>query len=961
MTVELNFWTIIDVDESKIPELKRLENLLNKFLRVSYDKNDLSTDIYALIGILEKLCETSYPIFKNIDINKRKQLFDCILNKLQHLADDFRQILDESTWTKLLNQTNVFKKLCLVDFNMKPLLFAQKAFDYKNLPTKFELELIELIKKMRKKYPKTLNDILEEEYKQLQTNYREKIVISVLGSAKASKSSIINFLLENEICPTGNQAATARLTKIMYGQQIWLTLFNSQGIQPEKYFFSNNQDLLKKARELIVLKDRKSKSCEDEIMIELPIEELKGIELWDIPGFDENHVINNRITEILKDTDLILAVLPQHEMLRQTAIDFIKPCLQRNKISDNETKTITKICFIISQIDKYNPDVQSNQTKEQFLQHIYQKIRTELSVNFQQHDYKLCDQFIPLCTNPKHSMKDYLECRKEFIKKSCLWFKNAIYDLTINRTNFLLKCLREFSIIEEIYRQEIRYRRTRDIFNRDFLIFKEQLTRDMEQSFVKMRSLFRPSVEGIVMKCRNLFNNGENYENIEEYIQKQIASQLKVFLNNNTSDLMQMINTTCITFSNTIELKPTEIQILKQTIDCTLAKDHYTNIIGQYQHTSPYHLSAYLSRIFSAFAETLHATVSIPLGGFVRMEQAVGKFITHEQYVEETTMKSIQNLLVEILENISDKLQGQIEVTLKNILDRQLNQIQDQIEKKASKYIHVSINDTKIDYLRQFYTDNLEQITSIYLNVLDIQFNLDYSSCYSIDRNDRIDQNCNFSVYGGTLKKEKLPIAAKLIPLKDFKLQEVLYIRELKHKNVIEYYGVTKADEYSYYIIMPRFDCNLLTYLRTYPTIFNPSDIDDMIRQIITGLDYIHTQLELIHRDIKLENIFVDKKEKRFLIADLGGVHREPITYVFTKGYTAPELFSDTPLMITEKYDIFSLGIVIKNIMKISQLEKSNVGLINGWLKLAERCCSDEPSARPTCKRLLEKRDRHNL
>jgi len=559
-------------------------------------------------------------------------------------------------------------------------MFAKQALAYQNMPNKLEYELINLIDEMRKKYPNLLNDILDEEYKEIKSHHRDKIVITVLGSTKASKSSLINFLLEDEICPTGNQAATARLTKITYGEQIRLTLINTSKNKSKSYLFDDKKKLLEKATELIILKneDRKGRLCEDEVLIELPIEELKGVELWDVPGFDENPIINKRINEILKDTDLILAVLAQQESLRLTAIDFIKPCL----ITQDKNKSVTKICFIISQIDKYKPDNQSKQTKEEFLQDLYDKIRKELPINFQENDYKLSDQFITMCSNPRHSLKDYLECRENFIEKSCHWFNIALNGVTRHRTNILLKSIKEFSNYENIFRQQIRYERTREIFNKRFVPFSQELTDKVNEQLNELHLFMKQSIEDIVTECRNLFYKYESLEKIEEYIQRQLTTTFKEMLTIKTPEIIQMISNMSNNFSYTIELKPPEIQLLKDVLNDTLTKDHYRNIIEQYQHTSPYHLSSYLTRIFHALSETLKGTLNIPRGDFGKIRQAFEKFTRRENYVEESTMQSITDVVNEVLDTISFELQQKTENILKDILDNQLNRMYQQIEKK---------------------------------------------------------------------------------------------------------------------------------------------------------------------------------------------------------------------------------------------------------------------------------------
>ena len=139
----------------------------------------------------------------------------------------------------------------------------------------------------------------------------------------------------------------------------------------------------------------------------------------------------------------------------------------------------------------------------------------------------------------------------------------------------------------------------------------------------------------------------------------------------------------------------------------------------------------------------------------------------------------------------------------------------------------------------------------------------------------------------------------------------------------------------------------------------NSMFMDNIIVQIIQGLDYIHTQLELVHRDIKLENILVEKQKRRFLIADLGGVHQQPITKIYTDDYAPPELFSNNnPALITDKYDIYSLGIVIRRILEFT---KMNDKLIEFWKDLSMKCRAKEPTLRPSCQLLLEARTQLNV
>ncbi|CAF1342869.1 unnamed protein product, partial [Didymodactylos carnosus] len=924
-----HLWTIIGVEATRIPELKRLDKLLNEFQKPAFIDDDLQNHIDALIRILDTLCKTHYTLLETVDIEKRKCLIQSISNRLEPMRKDLKQILPPGTWKALSEQTQLIAQLCRFDFDRKPLEFAILALEYINIPKNLECELINLIDEMRREYPTLLDDILDKEYKEIKNNRREKVVITVLGSTKASKSSLINFLLQDQICPTGNQEATARLTKITYRQRICLTLKSSTINPSESTVFNNTKELLEKAKELIILKSeaRKSRLCEDEILIELPIDELKNVELWDVPGFDENPIINDRVKEILKDTDLILAVIAQHESLRQTAIDFIRPCLEQNDTMDNKSKSkpVTKICFIISQIDKFASDGQSKESKDEFLQHIYDKIRQDLNIDFHDIDYKLSNQFIPMCSNHLHSVKHYLDCREQFIKKSYQWFNDALRDETYRRLNKLLESIKEFSNYDDIFRQQARYARMKTIFNRRFSMFSKQLTKNVREQLNEIYLIMKQSIDGLVEECLELYNKSEKSEKIEEYIQDQLIRKFSQVLKSKKPEIERLISKMFVYFSNAIELKPPEVQILKQVLDGILTKNSYESIITRYQHTSPYHLFTYLKGMCRALSDTLRATLKITHGDCETSGQECQKFVRRAKYVEEKTMKSITNLVNDVLETIFYNLRTEVEKTLSELLARQLKQVHTKIDENAHKYIHSSVNDKKIDFIQQFWNRNSIKIKRMHLNILNEQFNVEYSSILNINENDRLDKN------------------------------KVLYIRELEHENVISYYGVKKKTEDQYYILMPRLDCNLATYLIEYSKKLTCDAIDQMIRQIIEGLDYIHTKLELVHRDIKPENILVNIDKTLFLIADLGGVHREPVTCLYTEGYAAPELFSkDNPAIITEKCDIFSLGMVIQNILRSADIEQHDDRLIIGWSKLSKKCCSKEPAARPSCKEILK-------
>jgi serine/threonine protein kinase len=93
------------------------------------------------------------------------------------------------------------------------------------------------------------------------------------------------------------------------------------------------------------------------------------------------------------------------------------------------------------------------------------------------------------------------------------------------------------------------------------------------------------------------------------------------------------------------------------------------------------------------------------------------------------------------------------------------------------------------------------------------------------------------------------------------------------------------------------------------------------MEQLLLTMDFIHTS-KIIHRDIKLDNILINKiEEDHFVvkIADFGlatfcGLSKQLIfTKCGTPGYAAPEVLRG--LGYTYNSDVFSLGAVFFNLL----------------------------------------------
>jgi serine/threonine protein kinase len=93
-------------------------------------------------------------------------------------------------------------------------------------------------------------------------------------------------------------------------------------------------------------------------------------------------------------------------------------------------------------------------------------------------------------------------------------------------------------------------------------------------------------------------------------------------------------------------------------------------------------------------------------------------------------------------------------------------------------------------------------------------------------------------------------------------------------------------------------------------------DSSKYIRSLLVALEYLHAQ-NLVHRDVKLENILISKNsdgEPRVVLTDLGLVSAcDSEDACLTKalgsiGYIAPEVFRGS---YGKKADIYSVGCVL--------------------------------------------------
>jgi serine/threonine protein kinase len=149
-------------------------------------------------------------------------------------------------------------------------------------------------------------------------------------------------------------------------------------------------------------------------------------------------------------------------------------------------------------------------------------------------------------------------------------------------------------------------------------------------------------------------------------------------------------------------------------------------------------------------------------------------------------------------------------------------------------------------------------------------------------------------------------------------INETKIIEGLNHVNIIKYIEtiVDPSKRTKIYIIMEY--CNegdLCDYMKNNPG-RNEKDINMLIKQLISGLDYLYSK-GIVHRDIKPQNILLNNNVIKIIDFGFAKEWRDQNemfnTLCGTPLYIAPEIIFDKKYNI--KADLWSVGVVVFELM----------------------------------------------
>ncbi|XP_072112630.1 cyclin-dependent kinase-like 2 isoform X8 [Mobula birostris] len=153
--------------------------------------------------------------------------------------------------------------------------------------------------------------------------------------------------------------------------------------------------------------------------------------------------------------------------------------------------------------------------------------------------------------------------------------------------------------------------------------------------------------------------------------------------------------------------------------------------------------------------------------------------------------------------------------------------------------------------------------------------------------------------------------------VKKIAMREIRLLKRLRHENLVSLLEVFKKKG-RWFLVFEYMDRTLLDDLEQFPKGLDYSRVRSYLFQILRGLAFCHSH-NIIHRDIKLENILVSERSVLKLcdfgfartLAAPGEAHTE---YVATRWYRAPELLVGDSTY-GKSVDVWAVGCLVTEML----------------------------------------------
>ncbi len=167
-------------------------------------------------------------------------------------------------------------------------------------------------------------------------------------------------------------------------------------------------------------------------------------------------------------------------------------------------------------------------------------------------------------------------------------------------------------------------------------------------------------------------------------------------------------------------------------------------------------------------------------------------------------------------------------------------------------------------------------------------------------------------------------------------LKEVGILSRCNHPNIIKFYGF-EVNEFDVSFLMDLMECNLEMFIKEKGNLVTTKFIIEAFYSLLDALNYLYFKYNIMHRDIKPQNVLLDKNNE-IKLSDFGTVKGRKGTItekiVGSKYFLAPELFiamktskSFEATVNFSKCDVFSLGLTLLRMITNDDFVKNEIVL----------------------------------
>uniref|UniRef100_A0A0D9Z194 Protein kinase domain-containing protein n=1 Tax=Oryza glumipatula TaxID=40148 RepID=A0A0D9Z194_9ORYZ len=145
-------------------------------------------------------------------------------------------------------------------------------------------------------------------------------------------------------------------------------------------------------------------------------------------------------------------------------------------------------------------------------------------------------------------------------------------------------------------------------------------------------------------------------------------------------------------------------------------------------------------------------------------------------------------------------------------------------------------------------------------------------------------------------------------------IREISLLKEMHHGNIVRLHDVIHSEK-RIYLVFEYLDLDLKKFMDSCPEFAkNPTLIKSYLYQILRGVAYCHSH-RVLHRDLKPQNLLIDRRTNALKLADFGlarafGIPVRTFTHeVVTLWYRAPEILLGSRQYSTP-VDMWSVGCI---------------------------------------------------